>query len=91
MLKRSLKLIETRLTSTRYLCGDQVSIADLSAACELDQSKFIGLDLTPYPKTEAWLHHMIDSNATLLEIHGPMRKFAALALAKQRAATAPKL
>ena len=36
MLKRSLRLIETRLTEHKYLCSDQVSIADFSAACELD-------------------------------------------------------
>ena len=93
MQKRSLRLIEARLVATRYLCSDEVSIADLSAACELDQSKFIGLDLDPYPKTKAWLYHMIDDNPTLLEIHGPMRQFAAMALAKAKkeAAAAPKL
>ena len=36
MLKRSLRLIEGRLAKTRYLCSDEISIADLSAACELD-------------------------------------------------------
>ena len=36
MLKRSLRLIEGRLDKTRYLCSNEMSIADLSAACELD-------------------------------------------------------
>ena len=59
MLKRSLRLIETRLSKTPYLCGDEMTIADLSAACELDQLRFIDTDLTPYPKITAWLYMMI--------------------------------
>jgi len=82
MLKRTLRLIEGRLTKTRYLCSNEVSIADLSAACELDQSKFLDISLDLYPKTKAWLHHMIDENPVLLQIHGPMRKFAAMAVKK---------
>ena len=34
----------------KYLCGPEITIADLSAAHELDQTKFIEYDLTPYPK-----------------------------------------
>ena len=36
LLNRGLNLIEKRLDSNQYLCGNQVSIADLSAACELE-------------------------------------------------------
>ena len=34
-LKRSLDLMERWLTASPYLCGDQISIADISAVCEL--------------------------------------------------------
>ena len=53
MLDRALDLIEKRLKITKYLCGDKVSIADLSAACELEQSHFLELDLSQnWPKTK---------------------------------------
>jgi glutathione S-transferase len=37
--------MERRLSETKYLCGDEMSIADLTAACELIQGKFLRLDL----------------------------------------------
>ena len=36
MLARSLRNFEQRLSQHRYLCSDEISIADLSAAMELD-------------------------------------------------------
>ena len=84
MLKRSLRLIEARLNQTPYLCGDQVSIADLSAACELDQVRFIDLKLDGYPKIKVWVYKMIDESPQVLEFHKQSRKFAALAVAKQK-------
>ena len=36
ILHKSLKDLENRLTKSAYICGDQITIADLSAACELD-------------------------------------------------------
>lgn len=35
-LKRSLNLMERWLTKSKYLCGNQMTIADISAAHELD-------------------------------------------------------
>ena len=84
LLNRGLNLIEKRLDQNRYLCGNWVSIADLSAACELEQTRFISLDLAPYRKTKAWLHHMIDENPTLLELHSTIRELAARAVEKQQ-------
>ena len=60
MLKRSLRLIEGRLSKTPFLCGDEMTIADLSAACELDQVHFVDLKLDKWPNTKLWLHKMID-------------------------------
>ena len=98
MLKRSLRLIENRLTETRYLCGDEKTIADLSAACELDQTRYIDLSLDAYPKTKAWLHNMIDESPEVLEFHKQHRKFAAMSIANEKkkaaaatAKAAPKL
>ena len=86
ILERALELIEGRLSKTRFISGDEVSIADLSAACELDQARFIELDLNPYPQTKLWLNKMIDEDPTMLEIHETIRKFAALSVEKRRAA-----
>ena len=57
----------------------------LSAACELDSSRFIDLNLDLWPKTKAWLHHMIDENPIMLELHRPMRKYAADFVNSQKA------
>jgi len=73
-----------RLTQNRYLCGDKPTIADLSAACELDSSCYIGLDLSNFPKTKAWLHHMIDENAIMNELSVPVRQVGATLVEKQK-------
>ena len=90
ILKRSLKMMETWLTANKYLCGPEISIADISAAHEVDQTKFIAYDLTPYPKVKAWLHHVIDESREGTEVSTAMRKLAASSLAK-RGIAAPKL
>ena len=61
-LRRALKNLESRLSSHRFIAGDEVSIADLSACFELDQTRYINLDLSKWPKTKAWLHMMIEEN-----------------------------
>ena len=60
LFQRAMHMIEARLSRNRYLCGDKVSIADLSAACELDQSRFVEYDFTGFPLTKAWHLKMID-------------------------------
>ena len=52
MLERTLSLMETRLTENKYLCSDKVSIADLTAASELEQIRFVDYDLSNYPKVK---------------------------------------
>ena len=36
ILKKALTDLEIRLSKTAFLCGEKQTIADLSAACELD-------------------------------------------------------
>ena len=94
MFKRSMRLLEARLSKTRYLCSDEKSIADISAACELDQLCFIGGSIDAWPKTKAWLHNMIDEDPHMNAISAPIRKLAAMAVKKQQkedAAKRPKL
>ena len=82
--------MEVWLTNNKYLCGNEISIADLSAAHEIDQTKFIAYDLSPYPKVKTWLHHVIDESPEGMAVSETMRKLAANSLAKQKM-TAPKL
>ena len=83
MFKRSLRILEERLTQNTYLCGDEMTIADITAACELDQIAFVGWSLDKWPKTKAWLHKMVDSQPELNEMSQQMRKLASLAIKKQ--------
>mmetsp|Transcript_69435 Transcript_69435/g.136296 ORF Transcript_69435/g.136296 Transcript_69435/m.136296 type:complete len:231 (+) Transcript_69435:52-744(+) len=59
----TLSTIETWLSSSKWLCGDQPTVADLSCYCEIAQccDQFTGIfaingiDLAPYPRIRAWL------------------------------------
>ena len=82
MLKRSLRMIEATLRKTPFLCGNEMSIADLSAACELDQVHFIDLKLDKWPNTKLWLHKMVDEQPGVNEMSQQMRKLAAMAVKK---------
>ena len=77
-LVRALKNMEQRLNQHKYIAGDEISIADLSACFELDQTRIISLDLGKYPKTKAWLYMMIDENEINLEIAKKSRQNAAM-------------
>ena len=59
------------LKDTPYLTGDAVTIADLSAACELAQTKSISLFAeypSKYPKVYMWLERML-AIPEMKEIH----------------------
>jgi glutathione S-transferase len=62
-----------------------MSIADLSAACEMYQGMFIELNLSKWPKTQAWLKKMVEEIPEMLEVHQPMIKLAQVSLKKQKA------
>ena len=83
-LRRSLTLLEQRLATKPYLTGNQPTIADISAACELDSSRYVDLDLSNFPKTKAWLYHMIDENPTMMELSIPVRKVAKIFIEKAK-------
>jgi glutathione S-transferase len=38
-----------------FIAGDQISIADISAVCEINQLQLIGYDLNRYAKLKLWL------------------------------------
>ena len=75
-IRRSLTLLEHRLATKPYLTGNQPTIADISAACELDSGMFFDLNLSNFPKTKAWLYRMVDADPMMMELSEPIRKLA---------------
>ena len=78
--------MERWLKENKYLCGPAKSIADLQAACELDQINYLTdrYNLAEkYPKVNAWLHHMIDECPAMSKVHVVTRKLAAASVKKQ--------
>ena len=73
-LLKSLADLEKRLTNQPYLCGHEITIADLAAAHELDQGKLVALDLSKYPKTADWLNRVIDLDPVSSQLVQGMRK-----------------
>lgn len=56
--RRALKLLDKQLEQSTYLCGDQMTIADLLIVVEFDQHRkeVTGLiDFNPYPQVQRWM------------------------------------
>jgi len=87
---RSIKQLEQWLTTNAYLCGSEISIADLSASQELFQTIFMNLDLKPYPKVEAWLNKIMEGTQEMKEVNAPVKKMAEN-FHKKQASQSPKL
>jgi glutathione S-transferase len=63
LLKRALTTMEEWLSAHKFIVDDNISIADVSLACELKQLDVlppvvIDLDLATYPKVSAWMAEM---------------------------------
>ena len=50
----ALTTLESWLSAHPYLVGDEITIADISAVCELAQSRLIDYDLSQFPKVLQW-------------------------------------
>ncbi len=53
-LSQNLPFIETQLSQTPFLCGDEMSLADIALIAALDSSEAIKIDLSPYPVLSGW-------------------------------------
>ncbi len=53
-LDRILPAIEGQLAKTAYLAGDRMTVADFCLLAVLDPAGAIELDLTKFPKRQAW-------------------------------------
>lgn len=54
-LLRYLPMIEGRLSENKYLCGDDLTIADLALLAALEPSETAQVDLSECPTLKAWL------------------------------------
>lgn len=57
-LARFLPIVESTLTKTPSLCGQAVTIADLTLLSGLDPAEVAGIDLSAYPRITAWRNNL---------------------------------
>ena len=76
-MERALTNMEWRLSNHSHLCGDEISIADLAACHELENTRFLNKNLDEYPKVKAWLYKVVDGNPINLKSVLYMRDAAA--------------
>lgn len=66
LMMYSLKMIdELFLKENKFLGGDEISIADLSAACEISQVLLINVDLSGYKNLSEWFKKVM----SIKEVH----------------------
>jgi len=51
-------VLESRLSTTRWLAGDEYSIADIANFGWLRVSSYAGVDLTSYPNVQRWMQNI---------------------------------
>ncbi len=51
----NLPIIEDRLGKVPFLCGDTMTLADISLVAALEPETMAGIDLSPYPTLVKWL------------------------------------
>jgi len=83
-VRKSLKYIdEYFLKDKKFIHGlEQLSIADISAACEITQLEMIDFDLTEYPNVENWLYNMMKFKE-MKEAHEVYDKLVSIARSKK--------
>ncbi|NNE57305.1 MAG: glutathione S-transferase family protein [Hellea sp.] len=53
-LEESLPIIDLKLESTEFLCGDSLSLGDLTLLASLDPAEILKVSLEPYPFVTRW-------------------------------------
>ncbi len=57
-LSQQLPVIEQQLSQHKYLCGLQITLADLTLLAALDPAELSGIDLNKYPQITAWRNNL---------------------------------
>ena len=78
LVLKSLKFIENNwmkdqtADARHFMFGNDLTIADLSLACELAQLKGVNFKFSDYPKVERWLSKVIDNIPEIKQMTKPM-------------------
>jgi len=67
-LRQSLRTMETMHSKNKYLCGDAMSIADISGVCQMIQLRAADYDLSNYGRIVEWINEMM-SYQEMKEVH----------------------
>lgn len=70
---KSFAQLEAWLTDNPYLAGSEMSIADLSALCEVTQHGLMDFDLSPYPHVFNWRNRLLEV-PVIAETHEALRE-----------------
>jgi glutathione S-transferase len=69
------RVLEAALATTAYL-ATRLSVADFALACVLTTAVMVGLDLAPFPRTQAWLRRMIRRDSMTRVLAGAQRSIS---------------
>nr|AIR95622.1 GST D4 [Tetranychus cinnabarinus] len=58
------KLLDEALAKTKYLCGENITLADLSVLCSISAAKGADFDLSAYKNIERWLKELETNSAS---------------------------
>ncbi|CAD8119561.1 unnamed protein product [Paramecium sonneborni] len=54
----ALKFLETKFSTQDYICGKEISLADISAYCEIMQLHMVNWDFSKYPNILNWMQRV---------------------------------
>ena len=80
---KAVTVLEGWLSERRYIAGEEVSVADLVALCEITQQRLCDLDLSPFPHIQAWVMRLFEIPA-VVEGHRDFNAFQAMLAAKKQ-------
>jgi glutathione S-transferase len=75
---KSLSMLDRMLTDHNFLAGAEISLADLSAACEIAEHRLRNFDLSHWPYVQEWMARVF----TLPEVQEVHRRLDEFAVAK---------
>ena len=62
VMEKALKTIDEVFLKDgkRFIAGNEISIADISAICEINQLRLVNYDLTKYTKLQNWIERCME-------------------------------
>ena len=59
-MKKYLPIVESQLSSNKYLAGDKMSLADTVLLSQLMYAEPVGIDFSPYPSISKWRNNLME-------------------------------